>query len=132
MLSDWGLIGLFLIAVILFVTSMATTPLLLTKLGVIPHKPNKIKNATYECAAHTVGPSRFRFNIRYYHYALLFVTLDVVAVFLFPWSVVLANLDGVGEFAGDALFALVGMAVFVAIIGIGYLYAWKKRLLEWR
>ena len=132
MLSDWGLIGLFFIAALFFVVQTATLPLLLKKFGVTPNKGNEVKNSTYECGVETIGESRFQWNIRYYCFALLFVILDVMAVFLVPWVVGLGQLDGVGEFRGDAVFALVGVLVFVAILGVGYLYAWKKRLLEWK
>ena len=131
LLSDWGLVGLYLLAVIFFVVSMATTPLLLTRLGAIPHNPNKVKNATYECGVDTIGKSRFQWNFRYYCFALLFVILDVTAIFLFPWAVALMNLTGVGDFAGDALVALIGVLILFLILTVGYLYAWKKGLLEW-
>jgi len=111
---------------------MATTPLLLKKLGAIPNSPNKVKNSPFECGMETLGKSRMQFNFRYYCFAILFVTLDVMAVFLFPWAVGLGELDGFGDFEGDALFALVGVGIFVAILTVGYLYAWKKRLLEWK
>lgn len=132
MLSDWGLIALFFIAALLFVVEMATLPLLLKKLGATPNKGNEVKNATYECGVETIGKSRFQWNFRYYAFALMFVTLDVMAVFLLPWAVGLGDLSGVGEFAGDALFALVGVAIFFVILFVGYIYAWKKRLLEWK
>ena len=125
------MIGLFFLAVVFFVVEMATLPLLLKKFGVTPNNPNKIKNATYECGMETLGPSRFQFNFRYYSFALLFVTLDVMAVFLFPWAVGLVDYAGTGDFQDDAVFALVGVVIFVAILAVGYLYAWKKRLLEW-
>ena len=118
--------------VVLFVVEMATVPLFLKRFGVTPNKGNPVKNDTYECGVQTIGPSRFQFNIRYYHYALLFVTLDVMAVFLFPWAVGLVDFAGVGDFAQDAVFALIGVVIFVAILGVGYLYAWKKGLLEWK
>ena len=122
-----------------FVTMMATLPLILGKLGATPHNPNKVKNSTYECGLETTGKSRFQFNFRYYCFAILFVTLDVMAVFLLPWAVAvgkLGELDDSGEDAlfvleGDGLFALVGVGIFILILAIGYIYAWKKRLLEW-
>ena len=131
MLSDWGLIGLFLIAGFLFVFEMATVPLLLKKFGVTPNKPNKVKNDTYECGMQTLGPSRFQFNFRYYCYALLFVTLDVMAVFLFPWALGLNAFSGDGGFNTDAVYALAGAGIFIGILAVGWFYAWKKGLLEW-
>ena len=131
MLSDFGLIGLFLIVTLIFVIGMATTPLLLKKLGATPNNPNKVKNATYECGVDTIGKSRFQWNFRYYCIAILFVTLDVMAVFLFPWAVSLDSLDGAGSFSGDALSAFIAILVFILILFVGYIYAWKKRLIQW-
>jgi NADH-quinone oxidoreductase subunit A len=131
LLSDWGLIGLFLIVALLFVIMMATLPILLGKFGATPHNPNKAKNATYECGLETTGKSRFQFNFRYYCFAILFVTLDVMVVFLLPWAAGIGRLEGFGSFEGNALFALIGVGVFIAVLIVGYVYAWKKRLLEW-
>jgi NADH-quinone oxidoreductase subunit A len=71
----------------------------------------------------TIGRTWVQFNFRYYYYALVFLTLDVMVVFLYPWAVQLRLLGGSGFLV---------MFVFLAIVVIGYLYAWKKKALEWK
>ncbi len=88
----------------------------------IPKKPDSVKNATYECGVETIGPTYVQFHTRYYLYALLFVIFDVEAVFLFPWAVAYRQLG---------VFALAQMAIFIGLLLIGYVYAWRKKALEW-
>ena len=86
-----------------------------------PNRPQDEKYVTYEAGSDPVsgfGQS----NIRYYVYALLFVMFDVEAVFIFPWAV---RLEGLGS------FALVEMVVFVVILALGLVYAWRKGVLRW-
>ena len=123
MLANYGYIGLFLIVAILFAVSTLLIPFFLRFIRIVPHKPNPVKNSTYECGMETVGKSWVQFNFRYYFYALLFVALDVMVIFLYPWSVGLRQL---------AYPAFIGMLVFVLIIAVGYIYAWRKKVLEWK
>ncbi|MBI4329514.1 MAG: NADH-quinone oxidoreductase subunit A [Chloroflexi bacterium] len=81
------------------------------------------KRKTYECGMETVGPSWVQFNIRYYYFALLFVVFDVETVFLYPWAV---------RFQLLGLFGFVEMLLFLAVLVLGLLYAWKKEVLTWR
>ena len=90
---------------------------------VIPYHPSQVKNSTFECGMETIGKSWVRFNFRYYFYALVFIALDVMVVFIYPWAV---GLKGLG------VFGLVGILVLIFILFIGYLYAWKKKVLEWK
>jgi NADH-quinone oxidoreductase subunit A len=86
-----------------------------------PNRPQDEKYITYEAGSDPVsgfGQS----NIRYYVYALLFVMFDVEAVFIFPWAV---RLESLGT------FALVEMVVFVVILALGLVYAWRKGVLRW-
>ncbi|GAA3412883.1 NADH-quinone oxidoreductase subunit A [Paenibacillus hodogayensis] len=87
-----------------------------------PNKPTEEKQTTYESGNEAVGESHVRFNIRYYLFALMFVIFDVETVFLYPWAVAY-------DFLG--LFALVEMLIFVALLVVGLLYAWKKKVLQW-
>ena len=123
MLTDFGYIALFLIVAFLFAASMLIIPLILRLIGIIPHKPGLVKNSPFECGMPTIGKTLVRFNFRYYFYALIFLALDVFAVFLYPWVVGLRDL-GVPAF--------IIMVVFVAIIVVAYVYAWKKKVLEWK
>ncbi len=123
MLEDYGNIALFLLVAIVFATSLPLLSLFLRLFGLVPSKPNPVKNSTYECGLETVGRSWVQFNFRYYFYALLFVVFDVLTIFLYPWAVNLKQLH---------LFGFVVVVVFIGIISIGYIYAWKKRVLEWK
>jgi len=89
----------------------------------VPWNPNPIKDTTYECGMETVGKAWVQFNFRYYFYALLFIALDVMVIFIYPWAVELKQLG---------LFPLIAMLIFVVIIMVGYVYAWRKKVLEWK
>ena len=123
MLTNYGYIGLYLIAAVLFTLLMLGIPIILRLLKVVPHHPNPIKNSTFECGVETIGKTWVQFNFRYYFYALVFVAMDVLVVFLYPWAVGLKKLG----FAG-----LTGILILVFIVVVGYVYAWKKKALEWQ
>ena len=123
MLANYGYIGLFLVVAIFFAVTTLLLPFLLRFIGVVPHKPNPVKNSTFECGMETVGKSWVQFNFRYYFYALIFLALDVLIVFLYPWAVDLRQLGR---------FGFIGMLIFISIIVIGYIYAWRKKVLEWK
>lgn len=123
MLTSYSYIALFALAAAIFTLTMLLIPVSLRLLGAIPHKPNPVKNATYECGLETIGKTWVQYNFRYYFYALLFVALDVLVVFLYPWAVGFRKL---GTFGFSAVL------VFIFIIFVGYLYAWKKKVLEWK
>jgi len=123
LLTNYGYIGLYLIAAVLFTLLMLGIPILLTLLKVVPHHPNPVKNATFECGVETIGKTWVQFNFRYYFYALVFISMDVLVVFLYPWAVSLKNLGYAG---------LVVIIVLTLIVVIGYIYAWKKKALEWQ
>ncbi len=123
MLADFGLVALFLIVAIIFAATTILIPVTLKYIRVVPKKPSAAKSSTYECGMTTIGKTWIQFNFRYYFYALLFVALDVLVLFLYPWAVGLRDLG---------IFALVGMLIFIAIVIGGYIYAWRKRVLEWQ
>ena len=122
MLENFGYIGLFLVAALLFTFTMITLPLLLGRFRIVPKKPNPVKSSTYECGMETTGKSWVLFNFRYYFYALLFVVFDIQVVFLYPWAAAMGELK---------LFGLVEMLAFFLILIVGFVYAWKKGVLEW-
>lgn len=123
MLANYGYIGLFLVVAIFFAVSTLLLPSLLRLIGIVPKKPNPIKTSTYECGMETIGKSWVQFNFRYYFYALIFLILDVLVVFLYPWAVDLRQLGR---------FGFIGMFIFIFIIAVGYIYAWRKKVLEWK
>lgn len=89
---------------------------------VAPRVPREEKYLTYECGVDPVGGGWSQHTVRYYIFALLFVIFDVEAVFLFPWAIVFERIG---------LFAFVEMMIFIAILALGLVYAWRKKVLEW-
>ena len=87
-----------------------------------PERYNKVKLEPYECGIEPETDARDRYSIRFYLVAMLFVIFDVETVFMFPWAVMMDEL---------ALFGLIEMIVFLFILVVGYLYAWRKGALDW-
>lgn len=87
-----------------------------------PSRPQGQKLLNYECGVDPVGGGWMQGQVRYYLFALLFVVFDVEAVFIFPWAV---QLESYG------LFGLVEMGVFIVILSLALLYAWRKGVLRW-
>ena len=123
MLSNYGYVGLFVIAAIIVPIIMIALPVIFRYLRLVPHHPNPVKNATFECGMETIGKTWVQFNFRYYFYALIFIALDILVVFLYPWAVEIRQLG---------TFGFTGVLVFIGIIIVGYLYAWRKKVLEWK
>ncbi len=113
------------LAIVYFSLMAAALPLV--ALGLMwfirPAKPNPTKLSPYECGvAAPTDAFEHRFSVRYYLIAVLFVVFDVETIFLFPWAVMYHRLR---------LFGLVEMLVFLLILVVGYLYAWKRGALTW-
>ena len=89
---------------------------------VAPSRPGYGKLTTYECGIDPVGEGWAQSQVRYYIYGFLFVIFDVESVFLFPWALV---------FQGIGWTAVVEMGVFIGILALGLLYAWRKGVLRW-
>ncbi|MBN1887548.1 MAG: NADH-quinone oxidoreductase subunit A [Thermoflexales bacterium] len=90
-----------------------------------PRRPTPRKQSPYESGMTPIGPAQRRFPIKFYLVAVLFILFDVEIVFLYPWAVLLRD-------AGQAGWFLLGeMAVFMIILLVGYVYAWKKGALTW-
>jgi len=85
-------------------------------------KPTPQKMMPYECGVDPIGNPRNRIPVKFYVIAMLFVVFDIEAVFLYPWAVVFKDLG---------LFAFFEMGLFIVILLVGLIYAWKKGALEW-
>lgn len=118
MLSDYNFIGVFVIVAVIFPFVALGLAWLLR-----PKKPNPVKTDTYECGLQTTGETWVQFRAQYYIYALVFVVFDIEAVFLFPWAVAYHKLG---------LFAWVEAFIFLAILTVGLVYAWRKGALRWQ
>ena len=89
---------------------------------VAPHRPLPAKLTTYECGIDPVGEGWSQSQVRYYIYGFLFVIFDVESVFLFPWARIFERLG---------YQAVIEMGIFIGILAIGLLYAWRKGVLRW-
>lgn len=83
---------------------------------------NLQKGLPYECGIPTIGASWIQFNVGYYLFALIFLIFDVELVFMYPWAVVVKEVG---------MPALVEILVFIFILFMGFLYAWRKGALKW-
>jgi NADH-quinone oxidoreductase subunit A len=118
-LGSYATLGLLLVVgVVVFVVAMTANRLLRT------NRPSVTKSTTYECGLDPVGEGWAQAQIRYYVYAYLYLLFAVEAVFLFPWAVIFDD-------AGFGMVAVVEMAIFVGVLALGLLYAWRKRVLRW-
>jgi len=89
---------------------------------VAPKSANKTKEEAYECGIPTKGSSYIQFKVGYYLFAIIFLIFDIETVFLFPWAVVMKQMGAI---------AFVEIFIFLVILGLGLLYAWKKKALIW-
>ena len=114
-----GYLPIFIFVVFAFAFAGVT---LLIALLIRPNNPDPEKLSPYECGAPPLMEANERFSVRFYLLGILFLLFDVEALFLFPWAV---KYDALG------LFGFVEMMLFIVVLLVGYVYAWKKGALEW-
>lgn len=117
LVDSYSYVLLFLAASVVFVLAAFIASWLLR-----PQKPTQRKLSTYECGEVSKGTSFVQYNVRYYLIALIFVIFDVEAVFLLPWAVAFKPLG---------LLGFVEALIFILILLVGLIYAWKNKALEW-
>ena len=88
-----------------------------------PSRPTAAKLKSYECGAEPIGEAWVQFPVGFYLVALVFIVFDALAVFLFPWALTIRTLGTNG---------IVTMVIFLAIISLGWVYAYREGILEWR
>ncbi len=115
--SNYLPVAIFLIVAIAFALGSLIVGYL-----VRPRRPYPEKLSPYESGVPPEGEPRQKFSIKFYMIAILFVVFDVEAVFLYPWAI---SFDKIG------LYAFVEMVLFILILLVGYIYAWKKDALNW-
>jgi NADH-quinone oxidoreductase subunit A len=116
--SDYGPVVVYFGLIIAFaVVSLAMARLLR------PRRPSAAKSQSYECGAEPIGSAWVQFPVGFYLVALIFIVFDALAVFLFPWVLALRDLGawGIGT-----------MVMFLAILSLGWIYAYRERILEWQ
>ena len=117
----YGTLYVYVSLFILLVVGFVATTLVLARL-IAPSSSSQTKAQTYETGEASVTDPWRPFPVRYYVFALLFLVFDVESAFLFPWAVVYRSLG---------VYGFVEMVIFVLILGVGLVYAWKKGALEW-
>ena len=112
------------VAIALMVVLSTVIALIAIGLGTIfgPKKDSAVKSMPYESGMSPYGEGTRRMPVRFYLVAVLFILFDIEVVFFLPWAVVFRQLG---------LFGLIEMAIFIVILLVGYVYAWKKGALEW-
>jgi NADH-quinone oxidoreductase subunit A len=122
-LNEFGRTGILLVFAVLFPALPLSISFLLRVLRIRPEATDPVKSDTYECGVETEGDSWVQFNFRYYLVALIFVIFDVEVVFLYSWAV---------AFPEKLVVGFIEAMTFIAILVLGYIYAWRKHALEWR
>ena len=124
--DHYAIIGFYLAVSISVPIGMIVLSKLAQFINVRPSNPSELKESMYECGMKPETERWQGFNIKYYFYALLFVIFDVETIFLFPWA---ARYGVWSKEFGLMFFA--SMFVFLVVVTLGYVYAWKKGDLEW-
>ncbi|TMA10038.1 MAG: NADH-quinone oxidoreductase subunit A [Deltaproteobacteria bacterium] len=110
------------VAILFFFAGIVVLALLLIAEKVGPKKPSPVKGEPFESGNSPKGDARIRFPVKFYLIAMLFLIFDIEVVFLYPWAILFRRLGILG---------LVEMGIFLLILVIGFIYAWRKGALEW-
>ncbi len=112
------------VAIALMVVLATVVALIAIGLGTLfgPKKQSEAKSMPYESGLNPYGEGTRRMPVRFYLVAVLFILFDIEVVFFLPWAIVFRQLG---------LFGLIEMVIFIVILLVGYVYAWKKGALEW-
>jgi NADH-quinone oxidoreductase subunit A len=107
--------------------AVGCAPLILGRI-LAPHRPDSEKLSPYECGFEAFEDARMKFDVRYYLIAIIFILFDLEVAFLFPWASIFKEIV-----ATEAVrfFGFIEMMVFLAILVVGYVYAWAKGALDW-
>ena len=93
------------------------------------HKPTRTKLMPYECGKDPVGSARERFSVKFFLVAMIFILFDIELIFMMPWAVVFKQLSAQSPLMRGVIFW--EMIVFMALVGVGLVYVWKKGLFDW-
>ena len=114
------------VLIVLAVALIFGSVLVLTSTIIGPQRPNREKTSTYESGMKPVGTTRQKISIKYYLVAMFFIIFDLEVIFIYPWAVQFRKLFG--EF-GISVF--ISMLIFLIVLELGYLYAYKKGGFKW-
>jgi NADH-quinone oxidoreductase subunit A len=123
MLENYFPVLIFIFVALIF----GCVPMIVGRL-VGPHRPDPEKLSAFECGFEAFEDARMKFDVRYYLIAIIFILFDLEIAFLFPWATIfkeIVNTESV------KLFGFIEMLIFIAILVVGYVYAWAKGALDW-
>jgi NADH-quinone oxidoreductase subunit A len=92
------------------------------------HQRNPSKLAPYESGVPPLDQNRKRMNVRFYQIAMLFILFDIEAAFLYPWAVIYRD----AARGPSGLFLFTEVLLFILLLGVGYVYVWKKKAFDWK
>ena len=120
--------------VFLLLLFASITPFLLMGLSqVVQLKyPTRLKETAYESGMEPFGDSRIQFDVKFYMYALLFILFDIETIFLFPWAVAFDKLTDPSSVGSLGVLGIAEMFIFIGILLLGLLYAWRRDALRWQ
>ena len=129
MIPDSGLLFWMFIsfAILFFILAKFGWPVI-TGMVVAPHRPDSEKLSPYECGFEAFEDARMKFDVRYYLIAILFILFDLEVAFLVPWATIFKEIVQTDSIKW---FGFIEMLVFIAILVVGYVYAWAKGALDW-
>ena len=110
------------IIIFLFVALTLSIAFIVLNFFFSPKNPDPEKLSAYECGFEAFGDSRMEFDVRFYLVAILFIIFDLEIAFLFPWAISLGNIGSLGFWS---------MMIFLFVLTIGFIYEWKKGVLDW-
>ena len=110
------------IIIFLFVALTLSIAFIVLNFFFSPKNPDPEKLSAYECGFEAFGDSRMEFDVRFYLVAILFIIFDLEIAFLFPWAISLGNIGSLGFWS---------MMIFLFVLTIGFVYEWKKGVLDW-
>ena len=91
------------------------------------HQRNPSKLSSYESGVPMLDTNRKRVNVRFYQIAMLFILFDIEAAFLYPWAVIYRD----AAHGNSGMFLFGEMLLFIVLLGVGYVYVWKKKAFDW-
>ena len=113
----------FPVLVLLVIALAMSVGFVLLSQALGPKRYDPVKYGVYECGVDPITPAAVRVSVKFYLLAILFILFDLETTFLYPWAVLFRSLGW---------FGFIEMAVFVGILLVGLVYAWKKGALEWQ
>jgi NADH-quinone oxidoreductase subunit A len=120
-------VGLLLLVAVGFAAAAVAAPVILGK----KRTHNPVKDTPYECGMPPMTEAHTRFSVKFYLVAMLFILFDIEVVFMLGWSAVFRDLIKPVAEGGIGLPMLFGALLFLAVLEVGHIYAWKKGALDW-